>query len=227
MKLPRAGMICSAAVLAFAASVGAVAGEGSEGSRILHFGLLGQGVPACASCHGMQGEGVAVQNGPRLAHLNEDYLDAQLEAFAAGTRQNIVMGPIAQKLTSDQRATVSAYLAGLPATHETGVSNGRAAIGRGQQIATTGDWSVQVPPCGSCHGPEGGGVGSFTPPLVGQSKDYLFRQLSAFRDGDRTGPLALMSGIAKRLSISDLHAVAAYYASRPFAAPAAPTRPPP
>ena len=228
MKMSRAGMVCAAAALVIcggvAGTVGAVAGVDGEASRIFHFGALGQGVPACASCHGMRGEGVAVQDGPRLAHLNEDYLDAQLEGFAAGGRQSVVMGPIAKKLTPDQRASLSAYLAALPAAHEAGVSIGRANLARGQQIAALGDWAVQAPPCGSCHGPQGGGVGSLTPPLVGQSQDYLFRQLTAFRDGDRTGPLGLMSGIAKRLSIADLHAVAAYYASRPFPAvePAAP-----
>jgi cytochrome c553 len=134
------------------------------------------------------------------------------------------MGPIAQKLTSDQRAALSTYLAALPAAHQSGVSVDHATLAKGQEIATVGDWSVQVPPCGSCHGPQGGGVGSFTPPLVGQSQEYLFRQLTAFRDGDRRGPLGLMSGIAKRLSSADLHALAAYYASRPFPAvqPAAP-----
>jgi cytochrome c553 len=222
VKISRAGMVCVAAALVICGgvggSVGAVAGDDGEASRIFHFGALGQGVSACASCHGMHGEGVAVQNGPRLAHLDQDYLDAQLEGFAAGSRQSIVMAPIAQKLTSDQRAGLSTYLAVLPAAHEAGGSVGRADLAKGQQIATIGDWSVQNPPCGSCHGPKGGGVGSLTPPLVGQTQDYLFRQLTAFRDGDRTGPLGLMSGIAKRLSIADLHAVAAYYASRPFPA---------
>ena len=43
MKLSRAGLNCAAAVLAFAAAFDAAAGEGSDGSRILHFGLLGTG----------------------------------------------------------------------------------------------------------------------------------------------------------------------------------------
>ncbi len=213
-------MVCAAAgLLVGAAGVGSVgAGADSEANRIVHFGLLSQAVPACASCHGMHGQGVAVQNGPRLAHLNEDYMDAQLEAFASGSRQSSVMGPIAKKLTSDQRAELSAYLAGLPAAHEPSASGRHANLTRGEHIASIGDWSVQAPPCGSCHGPQGGGVGNLTPPLVGQSQDYLFRQMTAFRNGDRTGPLGLMSGIAKRLAIADLHAVAAYYAGRPFPA---------
>lgn len=192
-------------------------------AAISYFGIQAQGVPACASCHGLQGQGERVQNGPRLAALNEDYLDAQLEAFAAGQRRSSVMEPIARRLTSDQRSALSAYFALLPPAREPG-SVDSARIPRGADLALIGDWSRQVPPCASCHGPHGAGVGSLTPPLVGQSPDYLLRQLTAFREGDRQGPLGLMSGIAKRLSKDDLQAAAAYYAGLPLSQ-ASPARP--
>ena len=79
------------------------------------------------------------------------------------------------------------------------------------------DWSVQAPPCASCHGSRGSGVGSVTPPLAGQTQAYLLAQLKRFRSGERKGDtLGLMQGIAHRLSGEDLRDAAAYYASLPI-----------
>ncbi len=204
----------AAASLAAASLAAPAAGPETAAARIAQVGAAVQGVPACASCHGQQGQGVSAQNGPRLAHLDPGYLDRQLEGFAAGERRSPVMGPIAKALTAAQRASLSAYFASLPAAYEAGPADATGPA-RGQELALTGDWSLKAPACASCHGPRGQGVGSLTPPLTGQSESYLVRQLTAFRDGDRTGPLGLMAGIAKRLSRSDLRAAAAYYASQP------------
>ncbi len=203
-----------AAAIALAAAAFAASGDGAaDAARIAEVGASAQAVPACGSCHGLQGQGVRAQNGPRLAHLNGDYLDRQLEAFAAGERSSAVMAPIAKRLTSVQRAALGAYFASLPPASEAGdVQQKGADLARGRELALNGDWSIKAPSCASCHGPAGQGVGSLTPPLVGQSEDYLLRQLTAFRSGERTGPLDLMAGIAKRLSKSDLRAAAAYYA---------------
>ena len=73
---------------------------------------------------------------------------------------------------------------------------------------------VQAPPCASCHGSRGTGVGSVTPPLAGQTQAYLLAQLKRFRSGERkSDTLGLMNGIARRLSNNDLRAAAAYYGS--------------
>ncbi|MGC1304360.1 MAG: c-type cytochrome, partial [Caulobacteraceae bacterium] len=71
-----------------------------------------------------------------------------------------------------------------------------------------------VPPCASCHGADGLGVNSLSPPLAGQRADYLERQLLRFRQNERRDdPLGLMRGISSRLSPGEIRAVAAYYAS--------------
>jgi cytochrome c553 len=190
----------------------------ADGARIARLGLVEKGAPACASCHGMEGQGVAAQNGPRLAHLDEDYLTAQMEAFASGARASPVMAPIVRRLTDEQRALVAGYFAGLPTRAQPGDGKLRPPR-RGQVLAEQGDWSLQAPPCAACHGPNGVGVGAVTPPLAGQSEAYLAVQLARFRDGGRRGDaLGLMRGVARRLSPADLQAVASYYASLPVAA---------
>lgn len=97
--------------LCVGAAAASVAPTAGEAKRIVDTGFLAHGVPACASCHGFGGEGVPVQNGPRLAHLDADYLERQLAAFALGQRRNDVMVSIARGLSADQRASLAAYFA--------------------------------------------------------------------------------------------------------------------
>jgi len=208
------GMIALAAW----AAVSVATADGSAGApRIAQAGIASQGVPACGDCHGLQGEGVPAQGAPRLAGLDAGYLERQLTEFAALQRRNAVMAPIASALTAPQRADLAAYFAGLPAVAATAAA-GAAPPPRGRELAVAGDWSRDVPSCAACHGPNGEGVGSATPPLVGQTQAYLLGQLMAFRSGERIGALELMNGIAARLSPDDLQAVAAYYASLPLPA---------
>lgn len=169
----------------------------------------------------MRGEGVRVQNAPRLAGLDPGYMDRQLLAFREGARRSQRMGPIARALNDDQREAVERYYASLPAAAEGGAGDAKL-VALGRSLSEQGDWSERVPACVSCHGVGGLGVGSFSPPIAGQRADYLKRQLTRFRDGDRKDdPLGLMRGIAQRLSKSEIEAVAAFYATQP----AAPIRP--
>ncbi|MBW8315676.1 MAG: c-type cytochrome, partial [Hydrogenophaga sp.] len=71
--------------------------------------------PACQTCHGAAGEGVAQAGFPRLAGLGATYLQRQLAAFADGTRVSDVMMPIAKALSLADGAEVSSYYAALRA----------------------------------------------------------------------------------------------------------------
>lgn len=85
------------------------------GEKIFRGGVLGAGVPACASCHGPQGLGIPVQF-PRLAGQYSDYVYAQLNNFRMGTRANDgakMMRTIASKLTDENMKAVAAYIQGL------------------------------------------------------------------------------------------------------------------
>jgi len=85
------------------------------GQKIYRGGVLGAGVPACASCHGPQGKGIPTQF-PRLAGQHSDYVYAQLNNFRVGTRANDaakMMRSIAAKMTDGDMKAVASYIQGL------------------------------------------------------------------------------------------------------------------
>ena len=183
--------------------------QSQQGQKIASQGTP-QGVAACISCHGAKGEGMAAF--PRLAGAGQAYLQAQLDAFANGSRINAVMQPMAKNLTTTERQAVALYFSQLPAPFAASDPVQPAPSDTGAWLATRGRWTDQVPACAQCHGPGGSGVGEQFPPLAGLSAGYITGQLQAWKAGSRPpGPLALMPGIAKKLSDAEVTAVATYY----------------
>lgn len=201
--------VAAGAIAAWAITAAAADANVAQGQQIATHGTS-SGVPACTTCHGARGEGMGGM--PRLAGTGKTYLREQLDAFAAGTRQNPVMQPFAQKLSASERSAVAAYFASLAAP----VAAKDAQAGPSQPgawLATRGRWTDGIPACAQCHGPGGNGVGEAFPPLAGQSAEYIAQQLKAEQAGTRPpGPLALMPGVARKLSDSDITAVSTYYA---------------
>jgi cytochrome c553 len=74
-----------------------------------------------------------------------------------------------------------------------------------------------IPPCSSCHGPQGEGQATF-PRIAGQSFVYLKHELESYADETRMNPA--MQPIAKAMSRDQRAAGAAYYASLGASAPA-------
>jgi cytochrome c553 len=206
-------------VLLLSMPVRAVTADAADGGQIAANGN-GREAPACSACHGVQGEGQPDVGNPRLAGLDGEYLIAQLNAFAEGSRDNETMSPIAKALTPDERQAVAIFYAGsvTPRIEESRQADGKI-IAAGAALARRGDWSKGLPGCGQCHGAAGQGVGKTFPALAGQSSEYIMRQLKAWKDGKRTNdPLHLMAGISSKLSDDQIAAVAAYYAGLPVAA---------
>ena len=86
-----------------------------NGQKVFRGGVQGTGVPACASCHGPQGQGIPVQF-PRLAGQHSDYVYAQLNTFRLGERANDaakMMRSIAAKMTDADMKAVASYIQGL------------------------------------------------------------------------------------------------------------------
>ena len=66
--------------------------------------------------------------------------------------------------------------------------------------------------CANCHGTEGRTVqGSEVPAIAGMPRDYMLRQLQAFRDGSR--PATVMHQVAKGFSGQQLEQIATYFAA--------------
>jgi cytochrome c553 len=83
------------------------------GEKIYRGGAADRHIPACSGCHSPNGAGIPAQY-PRLAGQHADYVQAQLVAFRAGTRQNNpVMNGVAAFLTDREIKALSDYVAGL------------------------------------------------------------------------------------------------------------------
>ena len=85
------------------------------GKQIYFRGKQQPFVPACANCHGQQGQGMHVN--PRLANQLPDYLYKQLHSFKQALRDNdagAVMRKIARALTEQEIASLAGFLARMP-----------------------------------------------------------------------------------------------------------------
>lgn len=95
-------------------------GDLERGRQIARHGDWKSDVPACVSCHGMSGEGVA-PGFPALAGQQPDYLFSQLAAWHAGERKNSpqsLMDDIAQRMSpEDMRAVADYFGTLLPSSH--------------------------------------------------------------------------------------------------------------
>jgi len=174
-----------------------------------------EAVLLCAGCHGMSGEGRPESGYPRIAGQPPAYLERQLEAYADGRRQSMVMGPLAKRLTKEERVSVAAHF-----SSQLGSSikkqNQASGSERGSTLARVGDNDLRVQACQNCHGPEGTGQPPSGPYLAGLDRAYLRRELMAWRDGSRsTDPSGAMGTIARHLTEADIDAVAAHYAGLP------------
>ncbi len=138
----------------------------------------------CAACHGAAAEGNQALQAPRLNHLREVYLIAQLEKFRSGLRGGAgsaspaqQMAPMAASLPDAQALVdVSAYIASLSSETGPATVEGDATLGA--------DYYNQF--CGACHGASAdGNVALNSPRLAGSDDWYLLSQLHAFREGTR------------------------------------------
>ena len=66
--------------------------------------------------------------------------------------------------------------------------------------------------CIGCHGETGVSTNSLWPNLAGQKKDYLVKQLNAFRSGERKD--VMMAPMAQMLTEADIENVAAYFSAQ-------------
>lgn len=192
----------------------ALQAQAADGQKIHTQGAANPAAMACASCHGVDGMGMAAAGFPRLAGLSAEYLAKQIADFRSGARANPIMQPIAAALSDAETQAVSQTLAALPAPAYPRILRSAPAEGSGEVLALRGAWERNIPECVSCHGPGGVGVGSAFPPLAGQSAQYLSAQLNAWRQGTRKNdPNDLMGHVARAMSDAEVQAVSAYFAS--------------
>ena len=83
----------------------------------------------------------------------------------------------------------------------------------GQKIYRAGNLDSGVPACTGCHGPKGRGLESAEYPMLGgQKAEYVVTSLLAYQTGERAIDEhgKIMQGIATRLTLEEIRAVANY-----------------
>lgn len=83
----------------------------AEGQKIFKNGIPERKVPACQTCHGVNGQGNAII--PRLAGQHPGYIADQLANFASGARANDIMHFNAKYLTQQETLQLAAYVGSL------------------------------------------------------------------------------------------------------------------
>ena len=166
-------------------------------------------VAVCAGCHGADGNSVA-PNFPKLAGQGERYLLKQLNAIKSGERQVLEMTGILTNSTNQDMADMAAYF-----------SSQRMSVGAtdpaklevGESLYRGGKLAEGMPACTGCHSPNGAGnAAAGFPHLGGQHAQYVAKQLTDYREGNRTtdGDTMIMRSIAAKLSNKDIEAISSY-----------------
>ncbi|GAO34835.1 cytochrome C [Sulfuricella sp. T08] len=110
-----------------------------------------------------------------------------------------------------KQAMVVAAVVGLMAASGVNAEAAKADPAKAQQIVNT--------VCVACHGADGNSPAPANPKLASQHPDYLNKQLTNFKSGERKNPI--MTGMAAALSPEDMKNLAAYFGGQKLAPAAA------
>ncbi|TIH10643.1 cytochrome c [Pseudomonas leptonychotis] len=170
----------------------------------------GQGkVVVCGACHGADGNSAA-PNFPKLAGQGERYLLKQLNDIKSGARPVVEMTGLLDNLSDQDLEDMSAYFASQKMS--VGAADPKL-VERGGELFRGGKLAEGMPACTGCHSPNGAGLDAAGyPQLGGQHATYLAKQLTDFREGNRTndGDSMIMRSIAAKLSNKDIEAVSSF-----------------
>lgn len=190
-------------------------------SLLLCLGLIGAvqaaGDPAagqaktivCGACHGVDGNS-PVASFPKLAGQGERYLLKQMQDIKSGARPVVEMTGMLDPLSDQDMADIAAYYAAQKTI--VGAADPKL-VERGEGLFRGGKLAEGMPACIGCHSPDGSGIATAGyPHLGGQHADYTAKQLTAFREGERSndGDSMIMRDIAAKLSNKDIEALSAY-----------------
>jgi cytochrome c553 len=161
----------------------------------------------CSSCHGPKGLSTTV-TAPKLAGQQPSYVVKQLEEVLSGKRKSDDMKACVDGAKPDDFAGLGAYFSTQPAAPARGGDGALAAAGR--KLFEEGNNGTGVSACTSCH--EAGALGSDKHPrLAGQHREYITKQIQAFKSGARSNDKGRqMRNVAVKLSDEEIAAAAEY-----------------
>ncbi|MDH4558949.1 cytochrome c4 [Pseudomonas sp. BN417] len=163
----------------------------------------------CGACHGPDGNSAA-PNFPKLAGQGERYLLKQMKDIKAGNRTVLEMTGLLNNVSDQDMADIAAYFSSQKGS--VGAADPKV-VARGEALFRGGKLEQGMPACTGCHAPDGSGnAAAGFPHLGGQHSQYVAKQLTDFREGNRTndGDSMIMRGIAAKLSNKDIEAVSSY-----------------
>ena len=171
-------------------------------------------IAMCIGCHGIVGYQSSfpeVHKVPMISGQNGKYIAAALDAYRKGERKHPTMRGIADTLTDQDIADVSAYYE----------QHGKSGVELPDKPAR--EPSVQVAEllkkgaCVSCHGDNfAKPIDPSYPKIAGQHADYLFVALKSYKveKNAKVGRNnAIMGGISKQFTNAELKALAGYVGS--------------
>ena len=170
----------------------------------------GQGkVVMCGACHAADGNSAA-PNFPKLAGQGERYLLKQLKDIKSGARPIVEMTGLLDNLSDQDLQDIAAYFSSQQMS--VGAADPKLVV-RGGELFRGGKLAEGMPACTGCHSPNGAGLDAAGyPQLGGQHATYIAKQLTDFREGNRTndGDSRIMRSIAAKLSNKDIEAVSSF-----------------
>ena len=172
-------------------------------------------IAMCIGCHGIVGYQASfpeVYKVPKISGQNEKYITTVLNAYKKGERKHPTMRGIADSLSDQDMADISAYYA----------NHGKVAGAELPAKATEPNAKVAAlltkGACASCHGENfAKPIDPSYPKIAGQHPDYLFVALKSYKvEGTATWGRSngVMGGVAKQFSNAELKELANYVASQ-------------
>lgn len=168
-------------------------------------------IAMCIGCHGIQGYQASfpeVYKVPKIGGQNAAYLASALDAYKKGDRKHPTMRGIADSLTEQDIADVSAYYA----EHGAAVKDAKP-----KEVNASVTALLQKGACISCHG-DGFAkpIDPSYPKVAGQYSDYVFASLVSYKTDKN--PLVgrsngVMAGIAKQFTNDELRQLSKYIGS--------------
>jgi cytochrome c553 len=153
----------------------------------------------CSSCHGANGVPTDPKTIPIIWGQTQVFMVKQLHDYRAGDRENATMAAMAKTLSQEELRPAAAYFEKKMWPARQGAAPASAAEPKGMEV------------CQACH-QKGFTGGMPAPRLVGQSYEYLIKQMNSFADGTRTNNMDMVK-IMQELSPADREAMAHYIAS--------------
>ncbi|MGA8136116.1 MULTISPECIES: c-type cytochrome [Pseudomonas] len=163
----------------------------------------------CGACHGPDGNSMA-PNFPKLAGQGERYLTKQMQDIKSGKRTVLEMTGLLTNLSDQDLSDIAAYFSSQQGS--VGAADPKV-VARGEELFRGGKLDQGMPSCIGCHSPNGAGnAAAGFPHLGGQHAQYIAKQLTDFREGNRSndGDTMIMRSIAAKMSNKDIEAVSNY-----------------